>query len=85
VFVHRDLWWEGARHVADEAFFLARVNGEPCPEPGDMLASEYRWTPFDAIGLITEQCEPPELTAILVRLLSMADGAAGLRGLSRGT
>ena len=72
VFVHRDLRWEGARHIADEAFFLARVEGEPCPEPGAMLASECRWTPIEAIGLITEQFEPPELTAILAELLSTA-------------
>jgi 8-oxo-dGTP pyrophosphatase MutT (NUDIX family) len=73
VFVHRDLWWEGARHIADEAFFLARVQGEPYPKSSEMLAAECRWTPVDAIGLIDEQCEPPDLTAILTDLLAIAD------------
>jgi 8-oxo-dGTP pyrophosphatase MutT (NUDIX family) len=73
VFVHRDLWWEGERHIADEAFFLAQVEGEPCPASDDMLASECQWTPIDAIGLITEQFEPPGLAAILAELLSATD------------
>lgn len=75
MFVHRDLWWEGERHIADEAFFLAQVEGEPCPAPGDMLASEFQWTPIDAIGLITEQLEPPGLAAILAELLSATDAS----------
>jgi 8-oxo-dGTP pyrophosphatase MutT (NUDIX family) len=75
VFVHRDLWWEGERHIADEAFFLAQVKGEPCPAPDDMLASECKWTPVDAIGFITEQFEPPDLAAIVAELLSATDAA----------
>ena len=80
VFVRRDLWWEGARHIEDEAFFLARVRGEPHPKPTEMLASECRWTPIDEIGLITEQCEPPEFTQILTDLLAMADARHTIAG-----
>lgn len=74
VFVRRNMLWDGARHVNDEAFFLARTEGEPRPEPAEMLASECRWTPVDEIGLLArqEKCEPPELAAILGELLSMA-------------
>lgn len=74
VFVRRNMLWEGARHLNDEAFFLARVEGEPRPEPAEMLASECRWTPIDEIDLLAqrEQCEPPELAALLGELLSMA-------------
>jgi 8-oxo-dGTP pyrophosphatase MutT (NUDIX family) len=74
VFVRRNMVWEGARHLNDEAFFLARVEGEPRPEPAEMLASECRWTPIEEIDLLTrqERCEPPELAAILGELLAMA-------------
>ena len=78
VFVRRNMLWEGARHLNDEAFFLARVEGEPRPEPAEMLASECRWTPIDEIDLLArrEKCEPPELAAIIGELLSPASQAS---------
>ena len=71
VFVHRDLWWEGRRRVADEAFFLSRVEGEPIPRPGRMLASECRWTPIGSLGRLTERIDPPQFAAIAEELLAV--------------
>ena len=76
VFVHRDLHGEGTHHVADEAFFLARVEGEPVPKPGEMLANDCRWTPVDELGLMMEQFEPPQFSTILVDLLALSTGGA---------
>jgi 8-oxo-dGTP pyrophosphatase MutT (NUDIX family) len=50
VFVRRNMWWEGARHLNDEAFFLARAQGEPRPEAstrgfGDRNRTSADW-PF---------------------------------------
>jgi 8-oxo-dGTP pyrophosphatase MutT (NUDIX family) len=75
VFVHRDLWWNGGRFVAQEAFFLARCAGSPIVSTGGMLPEEveafagHRWVPVGELEALTDRVEPPGLADVVRRLL----------------
>ncbi|WP_306806445.1 hypothetical protein [Streptomyces sp. DH12] len=70
--VHRDLWWNGGRHVGTEDFFLARFPDErpPLARTGllpDELASldTHAWLAWPDLGALTDPVEPPQLRAVL--------------------
>lgn len=80
VFVHRDSWWDGIHHVADEAFFLGRSVGSPEVSTSGMSPKEieefveYRWVPILELGTLPGTVEPASLAEVLCHLESLAEG-----------
>lgn len=73
--VHRDLPWNGQRHVGPEQFFLARfpVDAPEIKRDGlmayehDWLA-EHAWVPWAELAALPDRLEPPNLTEVLAAL-----------------
>lgn len=75
VTVPRDLVWNGRRHVEDELFFLARVNGSATEISRDGLVGDepvnlrgHAWVAWNELSLLPDRLEPPQLLEVLATL-----------------
>jgi 8-oxo-dGTP pyrophosphatase MutT (NUDIX family) len=72
--VHRDLPWNGQRHVGPEDFFLARYPGQaPVLSHDGLLPDEqvniveHAWVPWRELTTL-DRLEPPNLVTVLTAL-----------------
>ncbi|WP_433356565.1 NUDIX hydrolase [Microtetraspora malaysiensis] len=71
----RDYHWLGVHYVKTERFYLARFAGRPEVAPSLLTAEEsdtlrgFGWFPYSDLAALDEPVDPPELAAVVDRLL----------------
>ncbi|GAA1787959.1 hypothetical protein GCM10009682_07530 [Luedemannella flava] len=75
VAVPRDTVWNNKRHIGDELFYLARVNGHADEISRDGLVEDepvnlrgHAWVAWNELALLPDRLEPPELLEVLSAL-----------------